>query len=54
MGIFDMTDNFTNKLNINKFETKNLDRYFNGVKEHNQPLVTFANNGENIIYREEV
>ena len=54
MGIFDMTDNFTNNLNTNKFETENLDRYINGVKEHNQPLVTFTNNGENVIYREQL
>lgn len=54
MGIFDMTDNFINKLNTNEFETENLDQYINGVKEHNQPLVTFTNNGENVIYREEV
>ena len=49
MGIFDMTDNFTNKLNTNEFETENLDQYINGVKEHNQPLVTFTNNGQNVI-----
>lgn len=54
MGIFDMTDNFTNKLSTNEFEIENLDQYINGVKEHNQPLVTFANNGQNVIYREEV
>lgn len=52
MGIFDMTDNFTNKLNANQFETENLDQYINGVKEHNQPLVTFYNNNQEIIYRE--
>lgn len=54
MGIFDMTDNFINKLSTNEFGTEGLDQYNNGVKEHNQPLVTFANNGENVIYREEV
>ncbi len=54
MGIFDMTDNFTNKLNLNEFETENLDQYINGVKEHNQPLVMFTNNGKDVIYREEV
>ena len=30
------------------------EKYNIGVKEHNQPLVTFANNGQNIIYREEI
>lgn len=54
MGIFDMTDKFTNKLNINEFETQNVDQYVNGVKEHNQPIVTFTNNGENVIYREQL
>ncbi len=54
MGIFDMTDNFINKLNTNEFETENLDQYINGVKEHNQPLVMFANNGKDVIYREEI
>ena len=49
MGIFDMTDNFTNKLNLNEFETENLDQYIKGVKEHNQPLVMFANNGKDVI-----
>lgn len=54
MGIFDMTDNFTDKLNTNNFETENLDQYINGVKEHEQPIVTFTNNGKNVIYREEM
>ena len=54
MGIFDMTDNFTNKLNLNELKTENLDQYINGVKEHNQPLVMFTNNGKDVIYREEV
>ena len=54
MGIFDMTDNFTNKLTVDKFEIENLDQYINGVKEHSQPLVIFANNRENVIYREEI
>lgn len=54
MSIFNMTDNFTSKLEMNNFEIEGLDQYNNGVKEHKQPLVTFTNNGENVIYREEV
>lgn len=54
MGIFDMTDNFTNKLNVNNYDMENIDRYINGIKEHNQPIVTFTNNGENVIYREQL
>lgn len=54
MGIFDMTDNFINKLNVNDCVAENVDQYINGVKEHNQPLVTFANEGKNVIYREQL
>lgn len=54
MGIFDITDDFTKKIEVNKFEAQNVDQYINGVKEHTQPLVSFANNGENVIYREEL
>ena len=54
MGIFDMTDDFINKLNVNDYDIENIDRCINGVKEHNQPLVTFTNNGQNIIYREQL
>ena len=54
MEIFDITDNFTNKLSTNEFETENLDQYINGVKEHNQTLVTFTNNRKNVLYREQL
>ncbi len=54
MGILDMADNFTNKINFNELEIQNVDQYINGVKQHTQPLVTFANEGKNIIYREQL
>ena len=53
MGILDMNDTFTNKIN-NNFEAVNVDQYINGVKEHEQPLVVFANEGANVIYREQL
>ena len=54
MGILDINDNFTNKIN-NNFEAANLDQYINGVKEHEQPLVvvctkvTFAHQGHKAV-----
>ena len=54
MGIFDINDNFTNKINFDNFTPENCDQYINGVKEHEQPLVAFTNNGENVIYREQL
>ena len=54
MGILDINDNFTNKINYNNFEAENIDKYINGVKEHEQPLVVFANEGKNVIYREQL
>ena len=53
MGILDINDNFTNKIN-NNFEVANVDQYINGVKEHEQPLVVFADKGANVIYREQL
>ena len=53
MGILDINDNFTNKIN-NNFEVANLDQYVNGVKEHEQPLVVFTDEGKNVIYREQL
>lgn len=54
MGILDMTDNFTNKIQSNEFEAQNVDQYINGVKQHTQPIVTFANEGKDVIYREQL
>ena len=34
MGILDMTDNFTNKIQPNEFEAQNVDQYINGVKQN--------------------
>ena len=53
MGILDINDNFTKKIN-NDFEAANVDQYINGVKEHKQPLVVFADKGNDVIYREQV
>ncbi len=53
MGILDVNDTFTNKIN-NNFEAANVDQYINGVKEHEQPLVVFADKGANVIYREQL
>ena len=49
MGILDINDNFTNKINFDE-----CDQYINGVKEHEQPLVAFANEGKKVIYREQL
>ena len=54
MGILDITDNFTNKIQPNEFEAQNVDQYINGVKQHTQPIVTFANEGKDVIYREQL
>ena len=54
MDIFDLTDNFSKQLKSNEFTAQNVDQYINGVKEHTQPLVTFANEGKNVIYREQL
>ena len=54
MGILDMNDDFTNGLNFNNFEIDSVDQYINGIKQHEQPLVTVANEGKNVIYREQL
>lgn len=54
MGIFDMTDNFIKPINQDEFIPENVDQYINGVKEHAQPLVAFANEGKEVIYREQL
>ena len=54
MGILDITDNFTNKINFDEITPENCDQYINGVKEHEQPLVAFANEGKKVIYREQL
>ena len=53
VGILEINDNFTKKIN-NDFEAANVDQYINGVKEHEQPLVVFADKGNDVIYREQV
>ena len=53
MGILDINDNFTNEIN-NNLEAESVDQYINGVKEHEQPLVVFADKGANVIYREQL
>lgn len=54
MGILDMTDNFSNQIKANEFKAQNIDNYINGVKEHTQPIVTFTEEGKNVIYREQL
>ena len=54
MGILDMTDNFSNQIKPNEFKAQNIDNYINGVKEHTQPIVTFTEEGKNVIYREQL
>ena len=54
MGILDMNDKFTNKINFDNLTPENFDQYINGVKQHEQPLVTFDNKGKNVIYREQL
>ena len=53
MGILDINDNFTKKINSD-LEAANVDQYINGVKEHEQPLVVFADKGNDVIYREQL
>lgn len=52
MGIFDVTDGFCKDIKPQEYELK--DQYQNGLKQHTQDIVTFTNNGENIIYREQM
>ena len=54
MGILDINDSFTNKINFDNFTPEYFDQYINGVKEHEQPLVSFTNEGESVIYREQL
>ncbi len=55
MGIFDITDNFCNSINKNSVIADELkDQYNSGVKEHGQPIVSFTEEGKNVIYREEL
>ena len=54
MDIFDLTDNFTKQVKSNEFTAQNVDQYINGVKEHAQPLVAFADEGKDVIYREQL
>ena len=54
MGILDMTDNYINNIKPNEFEAQNVDQYIYGVKQHMQPIVTFTNDGEDVIYREQL
>ena len=53
MGILDINDNFTKKI-YSDLEAANVDQYINGVKEHEQPLVIFADKGNDVIYREQL
>lgn len=54
MEIFDITDNYVNNLKTREDDIQNIEQYNNGLKEHTQPLVMFTNNGENVIYREQL
>ena len=54
MGILDFTDEFANQIKLEGFTPENVDQYINGVKDHAQPLVTFANQGQDVIYREQL
>ena len=54
MDIFDLTDNFSKQVKPNEFTAQNVDQYINGVKEHTQPLVAFADEGKDVIYREQL
>ena len=54
MGIFDVTDSFESQIKMEGFTPENVDQYISGVKDHTQPLVTFANQGKDIIYREQL
>lgn len=54
MGIFDVTDSFESQIKMEGFTPENIDQYISGVKDHTQPLVTFANQGKDVIYREQL
>ena len=54
MGIFDVTDSFESQIKMEGFTPENADQYISGVKDHTQPLVTFANQGKDVIYREQL
>ena len=54
MGILDFTDECANQIKPEGFTPENVDQYINGVKDHTQPLVTFANQGQDVIYREQL
>ena len=54
MGIFDVTDSFESQIKMEGFTPENVDQYISGVKDHTQPLVTFANQGKDVIYREQL
>lgn len=54
MGIFDVTDSFEKQVKMDGFIPENVDQYNSGVKDHTQPLVTFANQGKDVIYREQL
>lgn len=54
MGILDMTDNYINNIKPYELGAQNIDQYINGVKQHTQPIVTFANEGKDVIYREQL
>ena len=54
MGIFDLTDSFESQIKMEGFTPENIDQYISGVKDHTQPLVTFANQGKDVIYREQI
>lgn len=54
MGILDMTDNYMKNVKPDEFQPQNVDQYINGVKEHAQPIVSFTNDGKDVIYREQL
>lgn len=54
MGIFDVTDSFEKQVKMEGFTPENIDQYISGVKDHTQPLVTFVNQGKDVIYREQL
>ncbi len=54
MGILDFTDEFANQVKQQGFIPENVDQYISGVKDHTQPLVSFANQGKDVIYREQL
>ena len=54
MFIFDLTDNFTDNVKTNEFNSEDTNNYIYGGKQHEQPIVTFIDNGQKVIYREEL